>query len=270
MGLSGLHHAPFDELAADYDASFTATALGRWLRSTVWQHMDGCFGTNRRILEIGCGTGEDAIHLASRGHSVVATDLSASMLDIARRKSELAGCASRIDFRRIAIERLAEELDGERFDGAFSNFGALNCVAELERAISDIAVLLKPRSPLVVVIMGRWAPWEWGWFIARMQWRTAFRRLSAGGASWRGLTINYPSPRRLARALNSDFAVGPCRGLGIVLPPTYASAWFEPRPRILSALIRVEAALGRWAPLAALADHYIIEAERLPDRQVHG
>jgi hypothetical protein len=52
--------------------------------------------------------------------------------------------------------------------------------------------------------------------------------------------------------------------LGIVLPPTYASAWLERSPRALSALLRVERALQRCQPLAALSDHYVFEARRLP------
>ncbi len=263
-GTVGSQSAPFDELAHDYDASFTATRLGRWLRSTVWQHADGSFGSNARILEIGCGTGEDALHFASLGHNVVATDPSTAMLDVARRKAERLGYADRIEFRRIAIEQLAAELDGERFDGAFSNFGAMNCAAELQEAMSRIARLLQPRGSLVLVVMGPWVPWEMGWFLARRDWRRAFRRLGRDGANWRGMTISYPSPAELTRTIKPDFIVESCHGLGIVLPPTYASGWLEKRPGAFSALTRIESLLGKWTPLAAFADHYIIKARRLP------
>ncbi len=56
--------------------------------------------------------------------------------------------------------------------------------------------------------------------------------------------------------------------LGFVLPPSYASGWLERRPRLLAALARVERAAQRCQPLAALADHYIFEARRLPARDV--
>jgi hypothetical protein len=51
----------------------------------------------------------------------------------------------------------------------------------------------------------------------------------------------------------------------VVLPPTYASGLARALARrTLSALAYLERALQRCEPLAALADHYIFEARRLP------
>ena len=254
----------FDQLATDYDASFTATTLGKWLRSVVWERLDARFAGHGRILEIGCGTGEDAVHLACLGHEVLATDVSRPMLAIAQEKAKRAGCAQRIEFRCISMDRLGVELDRESFDGAFSNFGAVNCAARLEQLVTDIAALMKPNAPLVWVVMGRHVPWEWAWFLARLDWRRAFRRLRKGGATWRGMRIQYPTPRELAQSLSPEFVPACRRVLGLVLPPSYASHWLEHRPRTFAALARIERAAQKWQPLAALADHYIIEAHRAP------
>ena len=78
--------APFDAAAARYDAEFTDTALGRALRQLVWRRLDAAFPPGARVLELACGTGEDARHLAGRGVSVFASDQSAAMLEIARQK----------------------------------------------------------------------------------------------------------------------------------------------------------------------------------------
>ncbi len=257
-----LRDGAFDRIAADYDSSFTSTRFGRQLRAIVWRSAERCFVSRRRILDIGCGTGEDAVYLASLGHDVLATDASERMLEIARRKSQEAGYDGRIDCRLVAIESLAEQLQGQRFDGAFSNFGALNCAGDLEHAVRALASLMRPNSPIVLVVMGRWVPWEWGWYLARLDWRKAFRRFNRSGIGWRGLTISYPTPAVLARALGSHFVVTRRQGLGIVLPPTYASDWLERRPAALSALVRAETFLRRWQPLAALADHYVLEGRR--------
>src|SRR5215510_9420108 len=98
--------SPFDELAAEYDRSFTRSACGATLRSMVWERLPAVFGTCQRILDIGCGTGEDAVHLARSGHSVVATDASEEMIRIARLKALTAGCADRIEFHVMPIESL--------------------------------------------------------------------------------------------------------------------------------------------------------------------
>jgi len=256
------HARGFDELASGYDAAFSATALGTSLRAMVWQRLETAFAGRRRILEIGCGTGDDAIHLAGRGIEVLAIDASPAMLRVAAGKAKAAGCAERIRFQCVPMERLGAELAGETFDGVFSNFGAINCARGLDHVVAGVATLLEPGAPLVWVVMGRHVPWEWAWFLTRGEWRKALRRSRRGGTPWRGMSISYPTPADLERALRPYFAPESRRALGVVLPPTYASGWLERSPRTLSALVRLERSLQRWQLLAAFADHYIFEARR--------
>ena len=256
----------FDDLAAAYDAVFTSSAVGRSLRALTWERLDAALGACRRVVEIGCGTGEDAVRLAQRGVAVLATDPSPSMLRVAAEKAAKAGCARRIEFRCVPMERLGAELKGERFDGVWSNFGAINCVPRLDAVVADLAALLEPGAPLAWVVLGKHVPWEWAWFLARGNTRKAFRRHQRGGAVWRGLRVAYPTPAELTRTLAPYFATTRCRPLGFVIPPSYASGWLERRPQLLQALTRVERAAQRCSPLAALSDHYVLEARRLPAR----
>ncbi len=254
----------FDDLAAAYDATFTASPLGVALRALTSECLDRVLGDAGRILEIGCGTGEDAVHLALRGVDVLATDPSPSMLRVAAEKAKRLGCERRIDFRCIPMERLGAELAGERFDGTWSNFGAINCVPALDVVAASVAALLEPGAPLAWVVMGRHVPWEWAWFLARGDRTKAFRREQDGGTLWRGTRIVYPTPAELTRTLAPHFATTRRAPLGLVLPPSYAAAWLERRPRLLAWLVRIERAAQRCQPLAALADHYVLEARRLP------
>lgn len=254
----------FDGMAQQYDAAFTATRLGRVLRAMVWERYESRFAGRERLLEIGCGTGEDAVHLAALGHQVFATDASEEMVRVARHKAERAGVAHRIQFLCSPMESLGHELAGMRFDGVYSNFGALNCAAYLQTLIADLAPRLAPGAPLVFVVMGRHVPWEWAWFLARGEARKAFRRLWRGGVSWRGLKVTYPTPAVLARTLRPHFATRGTRALGFVLPPTYAASWLNRSPRVLAALTRLERRIQEWPGCAALSDHYIIEAMRAP------
>jgi SAM-dependent methyltransferase len=252
--------SPFDELAADYDRSFTRSACGRTLRDMVWQRLPRVFGERRRLLELGCGTGEDAVQLARAGHEVVATDASAEMIRIARLKARAAGCANRIQFHVMPVEALRTLPAGQRFDGVFSNFGVINCVANVPGLARELSVRLTPGAPLLFVVMGRHVPWEWAWFLAHGDGARAFRRLTRAGTTWRGLTIRYPTPGELTRELAPVFEPRRRAALGFALPPSYASEWLERWPRLLSALSAVERALCRVT--AGLADHYIIEARR--------
>jgi SAM-dependent methyltransferase len=103
-----LNSTGFKELAARYDADFTDTAVGRALRRIVWARLEQVFPSPRRILELGCGTGEDAVRLAQAGHDVVATDATPAMLDVAREKARRAG--RRTGAARSALRRRLLEL----------------------------------------------------------------------------------------------------------------------------------------------------------------
>ncbi len=252
----------FDPMAADYDASFTATRLGRELRSTVWKQLDLSLPERGRIAEIGCGTGEDAVHLALNGYQVLATDASQQMLEVAAAKARQAGCEDMIEFAHVPMERLASELAGECFDGVFSNFGVFNCASDSAALARDVAALLKPGAPLVAVLMGRYVPWEWVWFVLRLDWRKASRRLGADGTIWRGMRIVYPTPGEFEAALSPYFEEVRAAALGFVLPPSYASAWLNERPRVFDLVARAERKLQRFESLAACSDHYVVKARR--------
>jgi 2-polyprenyl-3-methyl-5-hydroxy-6-metoxy-1,4-benzoquinol methylase len=252
--------AAFDALATDYDAQFTGSAIGRVLRRTVWRRLDAAFAPGSRVLELNCGTGEDALHLASRGVRVLATDSSGAMIQQARAKLSAAGVGASVEIRQLAIEDLAA-LEGS-FDGVFSNFGGLNCVENVAALCRPLAALLPPGAPVFFCVMGPVTPWEWFWFLIRGEPRKAFRRLAREGTRWRGLTVRYPSIRAMARAFAPEFRVRRVAGLGVLLPPSYAAAWLERRPALLARLDRWERRIEAWPGVAWLGDHYIVEMER--------
>src|SRR3984885_10701718 len=263
-GKSALCDPAFDDMACTYDATFTNTKVGRALREIVWSRLEQVFRPPQRILELGCGTGEDAVRLAGSGVRVVATDPSSRMIQMARRKTLSANCQERIEFRRVAMEDIASFADGEVFDGVLSNFGAVNCAQNLQMLIADVADRLSPGAPLLWVVMGRRAPWEWLWYLPRGQWRKAWRRLRPGGTQWRGMTISYPTPAQVRSLLLPYFTVTRLAPLGVALPPSYAAAWLDRSALALSVLIRLERWAQRSSMLASWSDHFIVEAVRLP------
>ncbi len=76
--------ALFERLAPRYDELWTETAIGRAQRDAVWRVTDKLFCAGDRVLDVGCGTGEDAAHLVGRGISVRAVDASPAMVVRAR------------------------------------------------------------------------------------------------------------------------------------------------------------------------------------------
>ncbi|HKD04836.1 MAG TPA: class I SAM-dependent methyltransferase [Bryobacteraceae bacterium] len=251
----------FDAIAADYDASFTGTAIGARMRQAVWRRCAARFAPGSRVLEMNCGTGEDALWMARRGVEVLATDISPQMLRQAEAKAANYGASVRLQFRPLAWEDLGS-LDGGPFDGLFSNFGGLNCVTDLDLVARSAAGRLRSGGVAMLCIMGPVVPWEWIWFGLRGEPKKAFRRLRRGGAEWSGIPIRYPSIGRVRRAFSRDFRTLRVSAIGALLPPPYT----EPLLGRFPALIRVFDAIERrcesvW-PLPYLADHYLLELER--------
>jgi len=127
----------FDALAKSYDTVFTNSVLGRVYRDASWRWLDEAFEPGQQVLESGCGTGEDAIHLAQRGVRVVATDPSLAMIEATRAKSEAAGLGHMVTALQADAEQV-HELAGQ-FDGAFSSFGAFNLLPRLDVAVERLA-----------------------------------------------------------------------------------------------------------------------------------
>ena len=55
--------SPFEAMAATYDRDFTERPIPARMRRAVWRRLDAAFPPGRRVLELGCGTGEDALFL---------------------------------------------------------------------------------------------------------------------------------------------------------------------------------------------------------------
>lgn len=253
----------FDGMAADYDREFSHTFLGGLLRKRVWRHIDQHFQANDHILELNCGTGEDAIHLIKRGVNVHATDVSNNMLQVVKKKadglhSQQNPSKAQLSYEQVDINKLDQWQCNIKFDGVISNFGGLNCVADLTEVAEQLHRLCKPEAKIIVCIMGPFLPWEWLWFCCRGEFKKAFRRLTPGGVRWRDATIYYPSQRQVKHSFANFFNLQSCFGLGALVPPPYTEEWACKHPRLIKKLDRWEQACETMFPLRWLADHYVM------------
>ena len=78
----------FDTYAQSYDDHFTNSLIGKAQRFQVYQKLlNQVSFLWKSVLEINCGTGEDALWLAKHATTVLATDISQGMIDVAKNKS---------------------------------------------------------------------------------------------------------------------------------------------------------------------------------------
>ncbi|MBV9441116.1 MAG: class I SAM-dependent methyltransferase [Acidobacteriaceae bacterium] len=250
----------FDSIAELYDQSFTHSRTGSLMRMAVRRRLDARFRSGHRILELNCGTGEDAIYMAKRGMEVLATDLSAEMVRLTSAKIAGQGLSAHIRVNQLAWQEL-NLLDTSEFDGALSNFGGLNCVQDLPPAARALADCLRPGAVALLCVMGPLCPWEWIWFTVHRQPSKAFRRLKRD-VKWHGLPIYYPSIRSMRRAFSPMFRLLRASALGALFPPPFAESFALRRLALCEKLYACERALENLPPLPSLADHYLLEFQR--------
>jgi ubiquinone/menaquinone biosynthesis C-methylase UbiE len=254
----------WNDAAEKYDEAFTGTFVGKMWRDAVLQELDARFQPGSRVLELNCGTGVDAIHLAQRGVSVLACDISSRMICLARKHTMARGLHERLDFRVLATEQLAALEAGVMFDGAFSNFSGLNCVRDLAQVARNLASVLTQGSPLFLCMLGRFAPWEKLWYLAHADWKTAFRTLrSKGGASTANtVEVHYYSRRKIVESFSPGFKLRKWKGIGIAVPPSYMEHWALRFPAITTSLNRVDRLIGNAPVLRNFGGCILFEFER--------
>jgi SAM-dependent methyltransferase len=268
MPASDLTHSPqgyWDHAAETYEQDFAGTIIGATRRDAVWRELDAAFVPGDRILELNCGTGIDAIHLAKRGIHTVACDISPRMIELARERAVQAKLDDRTSFRVLPTEDLAALQEESPFDGSFSSFSGLNCVEDLSIVRKNLARLVRPGAKVVVSVMGRFVPWEVLWFLAhgdlkkaarRCRWKDVFD-LDAGE-----LNIRFRSVAEMARQFAPEFRLTQWKGIGVAVPPSYMEHWARRVPRVTHALAQADILLGRAPFLRGMADCSILTFQR--------
>ena len=171
--------SPFDAIAHNYDDAFSKSLIGYHQRQITRKHLQKFLSGKPplKILEINCGTGEDAIWLASLGHQVIATDQSEQMISVARQKVSINVQSNNPAFLVCDFEELDAKFPSDKFDLVFSNFSGLNCVSEIQ--LSQVSLhlhaLLKKAGTIAIVIFGKYTWWETMYYTFKADFRKAFR-----------------------------------------------------------------------------------------------
>ena len=251
----------FDAMAPRFDERFGAWLSVAAQRRAVRAALVEGFPKNGRILEIGGGTGEDALFLARLGYRMLLTDASPSMVEHAMAKLRPLGSDAEVvpaeDLEYLAVER---NLSGkEQFDGAFSNFAPLTCVVDLEPVARGLARMLKPGALAMLVLFGTVCPGEMITELLRFRWKQALRRTRRGPIKARlgsrEFEIVYHRRAALEAVFAPWFSLDKVLGIGIAVPPSGAEPWISDHPRLLAAMEAIDRVVSR--PLAMLGDHVL-------------
>lgn len=258
--------AAFDEYAIAYDGAFTFSAIGRLQRARVWRYLQKYVSpvTHPGVLELNCGTGEDAAWLVRNGYKVTATDISDEMVKLAREKIN----HEEAEIIQSDITDIGNKLFNKKYDLIFSDFGGINCLSPgMLREMNDVfSRLLKPGGKMIFVIMSRDCKWEQWYFKRKNDPGSAYRRKSKAGVEAvifdKKFSTWYYSPGEIEELFSSSFLVNKFKPVGYAIPPSYLEPYFSKRPLLLGMLNLGEKVLGNFSSLADKADHFIIELEK--------
>ena len=247
-----------------YDSALLQNRVFSYYRAISLGELESAFKPGDRLLELGCGTGEEAVHLAKRGISVLLTDASDSQVESARRRIQREKLEHLLTARVLAIEELdtlKRELGEGAFDGAYSSFGALNCASGMERLPADLHSLIKPGGRFICSVMNRTCGWEIFSGLASLRPGNAFRRLGEPAAGIDGVPDSRVNVRYFTQGQMEDifrplFQIEGSRDLPM-LPPPYLDGVFRHLPGYLE-----WASKKKDGALRGLGDHMFIRMRR--------
>jgi len=250
----------YEAAAPDYDRQVEGD---RWMRSVLWDRYARLFSAGQTVLDLGCGTGIDAVFLAQRGIRVMGIDASPAMIAQSRAKLVAAQLEEPVDLRVMDIARVGS-LPEAAFDGIICAFASLSTSAELDEFAASVARLLVPRGILVVHLLNRWSLWEWLGLVGSRRFGAA-RRL--GHNPVRNFVIGgrtvphylYHPGAAYARFFQSRFALRRAYGIGILRPPHTVQ---RIPAAIVSRLDRLERPLRGLRPFRDWGRFFVLELER--------
>ena len=250
----------FDDMASSYDENFSQTYLGKYYRNRTHVLMEKYWKGNHKILDLNCGTGEDAVYLASKNNNILATDLSDNMLKIVNEKIITLNLEDKVSTKKLDLNDL-DILENMKFDGVLSNFGGLNCIEDIQSFVSEISRFILPGGILIITLMGRYTPWEWLYFLTKMSLNKAFRRISEK-SEWKGLDIYYPHISTVKQTLSNEFILLEQEALGVFMPPSYMNNFVENHSSVFNFLEKLESHISKSSVSMHLNDHYTLVYKR--------
>ena len=252
----------FDSVASDYDGPRGNNDLIQDMRAEMWRTLDATFAPGSTLMDLGCGTGLDAVRMARLGHDVTAADWSPRMVDRTRDRAEREQLAERVHSVTVGGHELDRIRQSGLFDGIYSNLGALNCVPDLEATAAQCERLLKPRGALVFAVIGRLCPWEIGHYALRGRWQRIRVRFApdmvAVGMNKRIVWTRYYTPRELYGAFRTRFTLESSRGLCLFAPPPYLTEFRRRHPLWYERLRRLDRHVAGWPGLRNFGDHFLV------------
>jgi ubiquinone/menaquinone biosynthesis C-methylase UbiE len=258
----------FDSASEEYDFTIGSNFINSWIRERSIEELLTLTKRDDVLLEIGCGTGSEAIEVSKRVAGVLATDISSEMISLLRRKIEARNLLGRVSAFQVGASEIslaAPLLPGGKTRVAYSFNGALNCEPNIERVPSELSKVVEDGGYFVCSIRNSLCISEALAHGMVLQFdKMAPRKKQPIMVSVGGMDIPsyYYRPSAFARHFSSRFRVRRMIGLPAILPPAYLSDIYFRARRVLSFIERVEAATAGSFPFNRFGDQTLIVMQK--------
>jgi ubiquinone/menaquinone biosynthesis C-methylase UbiE len=228
------------------------------------QFLLSTFGSGSRLIELGCGTGDEAIFLAAHGCEVFAFDPSPRMVAIGSRKAAATRTEGTIHWfvgRSVDLARcLGNSIPPRGCDGAYASF-SLSYERDLPSVSEALAPWIHPGGRFAVAAMNRVCGAELAGAFLSGHPRLAGRRLAKQTLHKVG---EYATPifprtmREIVEAFREHFALEDGQALPAILPPAYSNRTLGRWPAVLQILARIDSYAAHLPVVRSLGDHNLL------------
>jgi ubiquinone/menaquinone biosynthesis C-methylase UbiE len=252
--------AAFSFAAQEYDFTIFRNFINAWIRQRSIDEVLRLANPDDDVLEIGCGTGAEAIKIVRKVSRVIATDIAEGMLEILQRKLQAKKLSHKIlPFRARAseISQIMQFIGEAKIRVAYSFNGALNCEPKIEKFVAELSTVLAPDGYFVCSVLNTLCLTESLSQAIRLRFqRMAPRKIQptmrlAGGQ----LTpcVCY-SPSTFERLFSRHFTLKRFMALPALLPPPYLNDFYLKFRKVASWVERAEPFLAAHLPLNRWGD----------------
>jgi cyclopropane fatty-acyl-phospholipid synthase-like methyltransferase len=113
----------------------------------------------KRVLDVGCGTGENVLHMAERGHEAWGIDGAPTAVRLAREKAAARGLAARFEEGSVLeLEALRQTFDTVIDSGLF------HTLSDEQRPVfaASVRAVLERRGHYMLLCFSEHEPGDWG------------------------------------------------------------------------------------------------------------
>ncbi|MGC8562396.1 MAG: class I SAM-dependent DNA methyltransferase [Thermoplasmata archaeon] len=253
----------FSEAASIYDEKILANFINVSIREKEIESVLKRYKKGWKVLEIGCGTGEEARKIIkSTGCDLTCIDVSKGMIDFASSKMNNSGLTDKF----VGINLPASSLGSikKRFEIVYSFNGALNNEPLLPRFFQALVDTIETGGYFIVSIRNRLSLGEILVDFIRFRFGILFRRIKGNmmvEVVGRGVRSHYFFTAEFLKFVPSCFKLEQIRGLGIFAIPSFHEKIKAVGARSL--LRNLEAAFADKPPFNRLGDETLFVFQKL-------